>query len=168
MAFYVNSGNDKIFQRLTVAIGMPQLATDPRFEGRAGRMANRDAIFAILIDAFAKQPWAHWRAKFRELAIPSGEVRTLAQALHSPEAAARGLVTRIPHPVAGWVPNLTPPARLSDTPVVDPVAAPALGAHTHEVLRDLLGMDDARLAELAAAGVFGAQGATQRKQEALA
>jgi len=36
------------------------------------------------------------------------------------------------------------------------------------VLRDLLGMDDARLAELAAAGVFGAQGATQRKQEALA
>ncbi len=168
VAFYVNSGNDKIFQRLTVAIGMPQLATDPRFEGRAGRMANRDALFAILIDAFAKQPWAHWRAKFRELAIPSGEVRTLAQALHSPEAAARGLVTRIPHPVAGWVPNLTPPARLSDTPVVDPVAAPALGAHTHEVLRDLLGMDDARLAELAAAGVFGAQGATQRKQEALA
>jgi crotonobetainyl-CoA:carnitine CoA-transferase CaiB-like acyl-CoA transferase len=38
---------------------------------------------------------------------------------------------------------------------VDPVAAPAVGEHTHEVLRDLLGYDQDRLAEVAAAGAFG-------------
>nr|QDL89204.1 L-carnitine dehydratase [Sym plasmid] len=155
-AFYVNSGNDKIFQRLVQAIGQPGLATDPRFADRVGRVRNRDQLFPILEEAFARHSWSHWRAVFRERAIPSGEVRTLAQALHSPEATARGLVTRIPHPVAGWVPNLTPPARLADTPVVDPVAAPALGEHTREVLREVLGVDEVRLAVLGQAGAFGA------------
>ena len=41
------------------------------------------------------------------------------------------------------------------TPVIDPVAAPLLGEHTEEVLRKTLGYDDARIAALAEAGVFG-------------
>lgn len=154
-AFYVNSGNDKIFQRLAAAMGMPELAADPRFADRTGRMRNRAALFAILEEAFAREPWSRWRAKFREAQIPAGEVRTLDQALRSPEARSRGLVTRIPHPVAGWVPNLASPVRLADTPVADPVAAPALGEHTHEVLREVVGCDDARLAALARDGAFG-------------
>lgn len=156
-SFYVNSGNDRIFERLVVGVlQRPDLAADPRFNNRVGRNAHRAELFPELEQAFAGKPWAHWSAKFREAGIPSGQVRTLPQALSSAEAAARGLVTRIPHPVAGWVPNLTPPARLQDTPVVDPVAAPSLGEHTHEVLREVLGCDDARLAQLKAAGAFGA------------
>jgi crotonobetainyl-CoA:carnitine CoA-transferase CaiB-like acyl-CoA transferase len=46
--------------------------------------------------------------------------------------------------------------RFSDTPVVDPVAAPRLGEHTGEVLRELLGFDEARLREAAHGGAFGA------------
>ena len=81
---------------------------------------------------------------------------TVPQALASAEVSARGLVTRIPHPEAGWVPNLTPPARLKDTPVVDPVPAPRLGQHTQDVLKEVLGFDDQRIAQLKAAGAFGA------------
>ncbi len=154
-AFYLNSGNDKIFERTAQAIGMPELARDERFAGRVGRMKNREILFPILEEAFARQPWSYWSAKFREASIPSGEVRTLAQALHSPEAADRGLVTRIAHPVAGWVPNITPPPRLSETPVADPRPAPALGAHTEEVLGEILGYDAGRLAALRTAGAFG-------------
>ncbi|MGE0797525.1 MAG: CaiB/BaiF CoA transferase family protein [Lautropia sp.] len=154
-AFYVNSGNDKIFRQLALALGMPGLAQDTRFADRVARIRNRDALFAILEEAFIKQPWAYWRAKFREFSIPSGEVRTLAQALRSPEAAARGLVTRIPHPVAGWVPNLTSPARMSGTPVADARVAPALGEHTGAVLREVLGASDDELAQLARDGAFG-------------
>ncbi|MCW5654354.1 CoA transferase [Hydrogenophaga sp.] len=155
--FYVNSGNDRIFERLVAGVlQRPDVAADPRYNNRVGRTRHRDTLFPILEEAFARQPWAHWRDKFREAGIPSGEVRTVPQALASREAAARGLVTRIAHPQAGWVPNITPPPRLQETPVVDPVVAPALGQHTQEVLREVLGCDDARLETLRQAGAFGA------------
>jgi crotonobetainyl-CoA:carnitine CoA-transferase CaiB-like acyl-CoA transferase len=41
------------------------------------------------------------------------------------------------------------------TPVIEPVAAPLLGQHTREVLRDTLGYDEVRIAALAESGVFG-------------
>jgi crotonobetainyl-CoA:carnitine CoA-transferase CaiB-like acyl-CoA transferase len=41
------------------------------------------------------------------------------------------------------------------TPPVHPVAAPLLGEHTGQVLRDTLGYDADRIAALAEAGAFG-------------
>ncbi len=73
------------------------------------------------------------------------------------EVADRGLVTRVQHPVAGWVPNITPPSRLSDTPVVDPVCAPMLGEHTEDVLPGVLGYDDQPMAALRSVGALGAE-----------
>ncbi|MFL6813902.1 MAG: hypothetical protein ACJ8EK_07650, partial [Bradyrhizobium sp.] len=61
----------------------------------------------------------------------------------------------IPHPAAGFVPNIESPLNLSLTPVVDPLAAPLLGQHTKEVLGKTLGYDEARIAALAEAGAFG-------------
>jgi crotonobetainyl-CoA:carnitine CoA-transferase CaiB-like acyl-CoA transferase len=49
------------------------------------------------------------------------------------------------------------PIRYSRTPVADPVAAPAVGQHTDEVIREILGYDEDRLARLSEAGAFGDQ-----------
>jgi crotonobetainyl-CoA:carnitine CoA-transferase CaiB-like acyl-CoA transferase len=46
---------------------------------------------------------------------------------------------------------------MASTPIVDPVAAPLLGQHTDDVLRETLGYDDARMAKLKQAGVFGGE-----------
>ena len=91
----------------------------------------------------------------RAAGIPCGQVRSVGEAIRSPEARERGLVTRIPHPQVGWIPNVALPIRYSRTPLVDPVAAPAVGEHTSSVLRDLLGYDERRLVRLAQAGAFG-------------
>lgn len=156
-AFYINCGNNKIFQRLMgPVLERPDLATDPAYATGADRTHRRDALFAILGEAFAKQPWSHWQARMRAAGVPCGEVRTVGEAIRSPEARERGIVTRIPHPTVGWLPNVGLPIRYSGTPLADPVAAPTVGQHTNDVLRDVLGYSDDRLEALSEDGAFGA------------
>ena len=75
--------------------------------------------------------------------------------MRSPEATARKLVTRIPHPTLGEIPNIASPIRYQRTPVVDPVPAPTIGQHTQEILHQVLGYSDERIAQLAQTGTFG-------------
>src|SRR5215472_4664264 len=154
--FYINCGNDKIFQRLmSQVLDRADLAAAAVYATGPDRIRRRDELFAILGEAFAKNPWSYWQARMRAAGVPCGQLRSVGEAIRSPEARERGLVTRIPHPQIGWVPNVALPIRYSHTPVVDPVVAPAVGQHTSAVLRYLLGYDENRLARLAQAGAFG-------------
>ncbi len=153
--FYINCGNDKIFQRLAEQVlERPDLAHDPVLKDRNGRISRRDEVFRILADLFRQQPWSYWQPRMRAAQVPCGEVRTVGAALRSPEAHARDLLTRIEHPVVGWMPNVRMPFRFSGTPTVDPKRAPAVGQHTEEVLAQVLGYDAAKLAALRAAGAL--------------
>ena len=154
--FYINCGNDKIFKRLfTEVVDRPEIASHPEYARSADRLHRRDDLFNILKEEFAAHPWAFWQQRLRAASIPHGEVRTLGEALTSGEVRSRGLVTRIPHPVLGWIPNVSTPIRLGDCPAVKPKAAPAVGQHTDEVLREVLKYDDTRVAELRRQGAFG-------------
>jgi len=154
--FYINCGNDKIYQRLfEQVLDRPDLANDPELSQRAHRLQRREEIFKIMEEAFAVEPWSHWAPKLRAASVPHGQVRSLAEALSSDEVRSRRLVSRIPHPVKGWIPNIASPLRLSRTPAVAPHAAPAVGADTQEVLRDVLHLDDSRIDALRASGAFG-------------
>jgi crotonobetainyl-CoA:carnitine CoA-transferase CaiB-like acyl-CoA transferase len=155
--FYINCGNDKIFRRLMAqVIGREDLASAEIYATGPDRIRRRDELFAILGEVFGREPWSYWQPRMRAAGIPCGKVRTVGEAIRSPEARERGIVTRIPHDTVGWVPNVNLPIRYSETPIVDPVAAPRVGQHTDSILRELLGYDDARLAKLADAGAFGA------------
>jgi crotonobetainyl-CoA:carnitine CoA-transferase CaiB-like acyl-CoA transferase len=165
-AFYINCGNDKIFQRLmSQVIGRSDLASAEIYATGAERIRRREELFAILGDVFARQPWSYWQSRMRAAGVPCGQVRTVGEAIRSPEARERGIVTRIPHDTMGWVPNVNLPIRYSRTPIADPVAAPAVGQHTEAVLRELLGYADEQLARLAEAGTFGADVARSSPQD---
>lgn len=157
-AFYINCGNDKIFQRLmSQVIDRADLASADIYATGPDRIRRRDEIFAILGEAFTRQPWSYWQPRMRAAGVPCGQVRTVGEAIRSPEARERKLVTQIPHPKTGWMPNVRLPIRYSRTPVADPVCAPEVGQHTDEVIREILGYDEDRLARLSEAGAFGDQ-----------
>jgi crotonobetainyl-CoA:carnitine CoA-transferase CaiB-like acyl-CoA transferase len=153
--FYINCGNDKIFQRLALQVlDRPDLADDPVYADRNGRMARRDELFALLGDLFGSEPWSHWQPRMRAAQIPCGEVRSVGDALRSAEARDRKLVSRVPHPVLGWVPNIRLPIAYADTPLADPRPAPSVGEHTAEVLAEVLGYDRARITALRESGAL--------------
>jgi len=161
--FYINCGNDKIFHRLmSQVLDRPDLANDPVLKDRNGRIARRDDLFAQLDEEFRHHPWSHWQARMRECQIPCGEVRSVGEAMRSAEAQARGLVTRIAHPVLGEIPNISSPIRYARTPVADPLPAPRIGEHTVSILKETLGYSDAQIDELAQSGTFGARVAARQ------
>ena len=43
------------------------IANDPAFAQPQDRVARRDDLFAVLQEAFAKEPWTHWQQKMLKL-----------------------------------------------------------------------------------------------------
>jgi crotonobetainyl-CoA:carnitine CoA-transferase CaiB-like acyl-CoA transferase len=156
-SIWVMITSDKMFERLARDVfGMPDLLADPRFASQELRHRNlaavNDAVQAVVRD----RPRKHWVDRMRAAGIPVGAVRTVAEAYHAEEALDRGMMSSLPHPRFGLVPNISSVFRhMSLTPAIDPVLAPALGAHTEEVLREVARYDAARIARLASSGVIG-------------
>jgi len=153
--FYIACANDRLYRRLVIEVlGRPDLASG-EFGDRRSRTANKERLRAILTGIFVQDVRENWVTKMKTANIPVGYLRTVEEAFNSPEVRERHRVSQIPHPAAGSIPNIESPINLGLTPVVDPIAAPLLGEHTREVLRKTLGYDDARIAALSEAGVFG-------------
>jgi formyl-CoA transferase len=153
--FYIACANDRLYRRLVVEVlGRPDLASG-EFGDRRSRTANSDKLRAILTGIFVRDLRESWVAKMKAANIPVGYLRTVEEAFNSPEVRERQRLSQIPHPAAGYVPNIESPLNLGLTPAIDPIAAPLLGQHTREVLRRQLGYDDAHISALANAGAFG-------------
>jgi crotonobetainyl-CoA:carnitine CoA-transferase CaiB-like acyl-CoA transferase len=156
--FYIACANDRLYRRLVVdVLERPDLMTDERFANRRARSANKEALRRIIGEVFATNLRENWMAKMKKVNVPVGYLRTVEEGFNAPEVRDRHRLSRIQHPTAGSVPNIESPLSLSLTPIIDPVAAPLLGQHTNDVLRQMLGYDDDQIAKLAAAGVFGNQ-----------
>lgn len=146
--FYVSCANDRTYQRLCRSINREDLAGSAEFLTSKDRVKNRDRLLATLAAIFESRPRAEWLEKLRQESVPAGPINNLAEAFLSPEMQQRELVSEIDHPTAGPIPNIALPFRLTGTPLANPVAAPLLGQHTSEILRDILGYDQARIESL--------------------
>lgn len=152
-AIFVDCANDRTWHRLaTLVLARPDLAEHPDYARTRERIRNRDALMPIIQDIVRLKPRAYWLARMREAGVPAGAINSIAEAFGSEEVAARDLVHAIPHPAAGRVPNIRLPFRLHGTPLADPTAAPGLSQHAVEILRDVLGYDEATIDALTASG----------------
>lgn len=141
----IGAANQRNYERLVQVLDMPGLATDERFADNAGRMRNREALVGVLTERLRTRTTAEWMTLFDEAGLPAGPVLDVAQALAHPQAEARGMVVDTHHPLAGDVKGLGLPIHFSGgTNTQSGRAAPLLGQHTREVLREI-GYTDARI-----------------------
>lgn len=82
-------GNDRQFAALTQELGLPELASDPRFGNNAARVANREQLKALIEAVTMARSAEHWATTLMEAGVPSGKVNSVAEAIEF--AATLGL-----------------------------------------------------------------------------
>lgn len=147
-------GNDSQFARFCREAGRPELATDARFATNRARVGNRAELIPLLKRLTIERSTAEWIAALEAVSVPCGPINTLADVFADPQVVARGLKVEMPHPLAGSVPLVANPIRLSSTPVEYRSPPPLLGEHTDAVLGETLGLDAGRIAALRSGGVI--------------
>lgn len=152
--FILTVGNDGQFRKFAEVAGQPQWADDPRFVTNKQRVANRAELIPLIRQATVFKTTAEWVSQLEAAGVPCGPINDLAQMLQDPQVLARGLAVSIAHPLAGSVPQVASPIRLSETPVEYRRAPPLLGEHTEVVLEEVLGLEAGEVQRLRDAGVL--------------
>ncbi|WP_208512009.1 CaiB/BaiF CoA-transferase family protein [Variovorax paradoxus] len=147
-------GNDGQFASFCRAVGQAGWASDARFATNADRIANRVALIALMREVTVTRGTAEWIALFERVGVPCGPINTIADVFEDPQVKARGTQIRMAHPVAGEIPLVASPLRLSQTPVQYRRAPPTLGQDTREVLGDLMGLSAQQIGDLTNQGVI--------------
>ncbi len=154
---YLTAGTDEHYRRLTVLMDRPELFTDPRFDSNFKRAREgRAELIDIINDWSRKLTVEDILAKFDEAGIPAAKYNELPDVWEDAQVKHRGLRATTPHAwaEAGSVDLIgSPLAQMSASPATIRRAPPMLGEHNAEVLAEL-GYDEARLAELKAAGII--------------
>ena len=127
----IGVNNQKLWGRLCVALGVPDLETDPLFATAHLRLTNRDALQARLEMILAEGGTAEWVAKITASGVPCGPVNTIAEALADPHLGAHGYLAEVD---GRRFPRT--PVGLSNTPVEVLRGSPRIGEHTREVLTE--------------------------------
>ena len=124
-------------ERIFDTIGRPELKTDPRFIDNAARVANRDALDAIIGAFIAMRDQAENLRLFEAAGVTVGPVCSVEDLFDDPYVLGRQAIVELPDPDMGSVPmhNIIP--RFSATPGPFRRPAPALGEHTEEIRREL-------------------------------
>lgn len=124
------------------------LAKDPRYDSTSKRVANRDGLRGLIVDAFAKMTIDEVIEALEKAQIANARVNEMKDVWAHPQLKARQRWTEVQTPV-GALPALLPPATSSAFDArMDPI--PAIGEHTLAILKSL-GVSDEIIAKLEAA-----------------
>jgi len=132
------------FPAFAKAIGRTDWLEDPEWNTPEARLPKLDQVFAEI------EKWTMTKDKFEvmdilnPLNVPCGPILSMKELAEEPSLRATGTVVEVDHPERGKYVTVGNPIKLSDSPS-DVVRSPLLGEHTEDVLREVLGMNDAEI-----------------------
>ncbi|MEU1525450.1 CaiB/BaiF CoA-transferase family protein [Nocardia rhamnosiphila] len=147
--FFVSAANDRQFRSLTEALGLSELADDPRFTSNGDRYAHREELVALLAERIATRSRADLALQLEAAGVPASPVHTVDEALQSDQVRHRGLFLE-----SADYRGIGVPISLGRSPHRPPRPAVPRGQDTAAVLT-AMGYRPDQVDELRAAGIFG-------------
>ena len=150
----IAANQDTVFQRLTQAMGCPELAQRAEYATHGARGVRQKEIDALIGEWTRNRPCSAVLSLMEEFSVPAGLIYRAPEMLEDPHFQAREAIVSVPHPDFGELKMQNVAPKLSLTPGRVRSPSPKLGQHNDEIYCDLLGMNAERLAQLKAAKVI--------------
>lgn len=127
-------GNDSQFRRMCDRLGIPEVATDPRYATMLARNTNRDGLRALMVEALQAKDAQDWADEFMADKIPASPILTIGEGVDLAETLGLDPVRQVGSGESA-VPTVANPIGFSRTPVRYDLAPPAMDADRAQVLQ---------------------------------
>ncbi len=149
-------GNDTQFARFAKALGHGEWAEDTRFALNRNRVTHRDILVPLIAERMKEHSIEHWVKTLQAIDVPVGPVNHMDQVFAMEQVQARGMEIEMTHPLTPNPIHLVgSPLKFSESPVSYRLPPPVCGAHTQEILQELLRLDKDQLHKLQKSHVIG-------------
>ena len=144
------------FKGLAKAIGHEDWLEDPAWNTPKARLGKLDVMFQEI------EKWTMTMSKYEvmdilnPLNVPCGPILSMKELAEEPSLRETGTIAEVDHPTRGKYLTVGNPIKLSDSPA-DIQRSPLLGEHTEEILRTVLGFDDAQVEAARSVGAVGSE-----------
>jgi CoA:oxalate CoA-transferase len=140
---------DRQWANMAKAMGQPELCNDPRFATSADRVKNCDTLNAMVEEWLMSFPTDEAAvAALEQNRVACAPVLSVIDTMKHPYFKARDMVRKVRDPILGEVTIPGFPLKFSAYPDLPDIQAPLLGEHGAQVLKEVLGYSDDRIAKL--------------------
>ena len=144
---------EAVWEDLAKLIGGEALASDPRFAKIAERRKNQNAMWQLITDFAKNHTKREFMALLNPIDVPCGPIMSTDDLANDEHVRGRDMWVELDHPQRGKWFNVGMPIKLSDSPARIE-RSPTLGEHTEEILKEVLGYEQEKIAKLKSAGAF--------------
>jgi formyl-CoA transferase len=151
----IGAGNDKLWQKLCVIMGQPELGLKPEFDTNWKRV-QAHAEVKVIVEAWTVTKTAKEIVDaLLDAGVPAAPINNIEQVVNDPHiAGAREMFVEVDHPVAGKMKITGSHIKLSDTKPGVKIPSPTLGQHNDQVYKELLGLSVEDIAAMKADGLI--------------